>query len=367
MTVPAPTTAAVTQRAQRRRAVAWPGIFGRIWRIFLVRSLVRAFLTIWFVASLLFFLFRLLPSNPFDVYVQDAVINRGVSADVARAEAEAYFAIDIDRPIVLQYFDYMRGLASGNMGLSIVARGTPVLQIVLAFLPWTLFTVGTGLLLSFTVGTACGLLMAYRRDRPVDHVLSSFAAFTNGIPDYVMGLMLIFWLGVQLQLFNIAKTRGALSAGVQPGFTWTFFSDALSHAWLPILAYVLTTIATWMLQMKNAATASLEEDYVTVARARGLSDGRIARAYVGRNSVLPLVSYVAIALGGALGGSTIIEALFVYRGLGNRLAEAINSRDYPVMQGIFLVTTASIVFANILADVIYTRIDPRVRVGGSSR
>lgn len=356
--------AAAPPAAQQRRAVAWPGIFGRLWSSYLVRSLVRAIFTIWFVATLLFFLFRLLPSSPIDVFLQDAIVNRGLSVDQARAEAASLFAVDLDRPLPLQYLDYMKELATGNLGTSILSKGTPVASIVLQFLPWTLFTVGTGLTISFTVGIVLGTIMAYRRDRPIDHILSSFAAFTNGIPDLIMGFLLIYWLGVRWQLFNISKVRGALSPGVQPGFTWTFFSDVLQHAWLPIFAYILTSIATWMLQMKNTTTASLDEDYVNVARARGLTDRRIASAYVGRNSVLPLVTYAAIALASALGGSAVIETLFVYRGLGSRLTESINSRDYPVMQGIFLVLTAAIVVSNLFADALYSRIDPRVRVGG---
>jgi peptide/nickel transport system permease protein len=364
MAVPA---SATTEQAARRRAFPWPGFLGRLWSNYLLRSLVRAIVTIWFVASLLFFLFRLLPSSPIDVFIQEAIVNRGLNVDQARAEAESLFALDLDRPVFLQYFDYMKSLASGNLGRSIVSSSTPVTGIILAFLPWTLFTVGTGLLISFTLGCLLGLVMAYRRDRPVDHALSTFAAFTNGIPDFIMGLLLLYWLGVYFKLFDIAKVRGSMTPGVQVGFTWTFFSDVLAHAWLPIFAYVLTTIATWMLQMKNAATASLEDDHVTVARARGLSNRRIISSYVGRNSILPLVSFAAIALGGALGGSAVIETLFVYRGLGGRLGESINARDYPVMQGIFLVLTAAVILSNLFADALYSRIDPRVRVGGGTR
>ena len=356
----------LSQPGRQVQAVPWRGALGRIFGSYFFRSLVRVILTIWIVATLSFFLFRLLPSNPIDVFMQEAIVQRGASVEQARAEATALFAIDLDRPLPLQYQDYMKELATLNLGKSLVSRGTPVSGIILTYLPWTVFTVGLGVVLSFTIGIALGTLMAYRRGSLIDHVLSTFAAFMHGIPQFVLGLLMIFWLGVQWHWIDLSKTRGALSPGVQPGLTGTFVRDVLQHAWLPILAYVLTTISGWMLLMKNATTASLEEDYVTVARARGLSDGRIASAYVARNSILPLVTQAAITFGYALGGSIIIETLFVYRGIGNRLFEAVNQRDYPLMQGILLVLTAAIIFSNLLADLLYGQIDPRVRVGGGS-
>lgn len=339
-------------------------VLGRIWGNYVVRSLLRVVATIWFVASLLFFLFRLLPSNPIDVYIQDAIVQRGMSVDQARSEATSLFAVDLNRPIYFQYFDYMKELAHFNLGKSLISKSTPVSGIVRTYLPWTLFTVGLGLTISFTLGMALGTMMAYRRESLFDHVLSTLFAFLHGIPQFLLGLLIIFWGGVRFQLFDIGKQRGALTPGVEVGFTIVFFADVLRHAWLPILAYVLTSISHWALLMKNATTAVLEEDFVTVARARGLSDQRIASSYVARNSVLPLVTQAAIAFGFALGGAAIIETVFVYRGLGARLGEALNARDYPVMQGILIIITAAIVISNLVADVLYSRIDPRIRVGG---
>jgi peptide/nickel transport system permease protein len=149
--------------------------------------------------------------------------------------------------------------------------------------------------------------------------------------------------------------------GLQPGLTVAFVTDVLYHAALPVLTYVLTTIGSWMLLMKSSTLSTLEEDYVTVARARGLSDGRIMRAYVGRNAVLPLFAQVAIAAGFVVGGSVVIERIFVYEGIGFVLLDAINRRDYPLMQAIFLVITVSVIGANLLADLLYSRLDPRIR------
>lgn len=359
-------TVELSQPGRQTRAIPGRGTLGRIFGSYIMRSLLRVIVTIWFVATLSFFLFRLLPSNPIDVFMQEAIVQRGASVEQARAEATALFAFDLDRPLPLQYLDYMKQLATGSLGKSLVSRGTPVSSIIGTYLPWTIFTVGLGVILSFTIGITLGTLMAYRRGSALDHVLSAFAAFMHGIPQFVLGILLIFWLGVQLRWINLTQTRGALSPGVKSEFSTTFILDVLKHAWLPILAYILSSISQWMILMKSATTASLDEDYVTVARARGLTDRRIASSYVARNSILPLVTQAAIVFGYALGGSVIIETLFVYRGIGNRLLEAVNQRDYPLMQGILLVLTAAIILSNLLADVLYGQIDPRVRVGGGS-
>ena len=147
------------------------------------------------------------------------------------------------------------------------------------------------------------------------------------------------------------------------GFMLKFIGDVLYHAILPVTFYVLTTVGSWMLAMKSSTVATLEEDYVTVARARGLPDSRIMTSYVGRNASLPLFTQLAISIGFVVGGSVLIESIFVYQGIGQQLLKAINQRDYPVMQGIFLIIVVSVTFANLLADLLYSRLDPRIRIG----
>jgi len=179
-------------------------------------------------------------------------------------------------------------------------------------------------------------------------------------------MLLVVFLGVQWKILPIAAMRGSLSPGIQPEFSLTFVADALFHAALPIATYVLTTIGTWMLTMKSSTIAALEEDYVAVARARGLRDRRITTAYVGRNAILPLFTQLTISAGFIVGGSVLIEFIFVYQGIGYVLNSSIAQRDYPVMQGVFLVITISVVVANLVADLLYGRLDPRIRVGGGS-
>lgn len=331
------------------------------------RAFARAFLTIMVATSLTFFIIRLMPGNPIDLYINMLMIDQALSYEQAAAIAGGAFPIDLDAPIHEQYFSYLEKLTRLDLGTSLLSAGVPVMSIILRFLPWTIFAVGTGLLLSFTVGIAVGLIAAYRRGSWFDHIVSSIGSFISAIPDFLIALLLVLFLGIQLRLLPITQMRGSMSPGMQPGLTPEFIGDIFFHAALPITTFFLGTVGTWILSMKNATLATLEDDFVTAARARGLSDGRIATAYVGRNAVLPLVTQFAIAGGFAFGGAVVIEEIFVYQGIGRLLFSAITQRDYPVMQGAILVITTAVVMANLIADLLYSRLDPRIgRAGGAS-
>jgi peptide/nickel transport system permease protein len=158
--------------------------------------------------------------------------------------------------------------------------------------------------------------------------------------------------------------RGTVSPGITPGFTWTFIKDIFSHALLPILTYVISTIGGWTLSMKSSTLNTLGEDYVTVAKARGLSEMRIIFSYVGRNAILPLFTSLTMQMGFLMGGSALIESIFVYKGIGWALGASISQRDYPVMQAVFLIITVAVIVANFIADSFYSKLDPRIKVGG---
>lgn len=330
---------------------------------YILQRILKALLTILIVATLTFAIVRLLPGNPIDIFIAEQMSLYNMSFREASDQAAALLNADLDAPLYTQYFDYLGSLLRGDLGMSYRSKGTSVAAIIRQFLPWTLFSVGTALLLSFTLGIGLGMLMAYRRETWLDYVLSTFASLVSSIPNYLLAIMIIVIFGVQWKVFNYTKMRGSISPGMQPGFTPEFLGDILFHAALPIAVYVLTTIGTWMLSMKSSTVATLEEDYVTVARARGLGDGRIMTSYVGRNAALPLFTQLAIGIGSVVGGSVLIESIFVYQGIGQQLLKALTQRDYPVMQGIFLIITISVVAANLLADLLYGWLDPRIRVG----
>ncbi len=350
------------------RAAPAPSVRPAIWRAlgkiggsYLLRRIGKAILTIFFVTSLIFFLIRLLPGNPVEVYINQQIGQYGFSYEDAANQARSLFAVDTTKPLPLQYTDYLRHLARGDLGQSITSPGVPVTKIIRTYLPWTIFSVGTGLLLAFTFGIGLGMLMAYRRGSAIDSGLSAIGSLLHSIPNYLFAIMIVVFFGVRLKWLPIANMRGAYSSGQQVDWSPAFFKDIFYHASLPILVYMLTGIGTWMLLMKSSTLATLGEDYVTVARARGLSDRRIVLAYVGRNAILPLFAQLAIAVAFVVGGAFLIENIFVYQGIGYILFRAIQQRDYPVMQGIFLMLTISVVFANLLTDLLYSRLDPRIR------
>ena len=354
---------AVTRRSPLSRA---RGHLGALLRRPIAQALVKAVLTIYATVTLTFFLIRLMPGNPVDNKI-DELMQTGLDYESAAAVASNLFSIDLDAPFHEQYILFMSDAMRGDLGNSFLSTGTPVMSIILSVLPWTLFAVGTALLLSFTVGTSLGLLAAYKRNSIFDHFFTSVGSFISSVPDYLIALSIILILGVQLRWLPVAQMRGAYSSGIQPGLSGEFIGDVLFHATLPILTFFLGTIGIWILSMRGATLATLEEDYVTAARARGLKDSRITTAYVGRNAVLPQISQLAITTGAVVGGAAIIEFIFVYQGVGYRLITAVQQRDYPIMQGIVLVTTTAIVVANLVADLVYSKLDPRIgRAGGAT-
>ncbi|RIK38804.1 MAG: ABC transporter permease [Chloroflexi bacterium] len=352
------TSTVTTFPTQERRKWA-----GGLLRSYYVRKVLKTLFTAYVVTSFIFFLIRLLPGNPIEQMVSQLISQAGLTEREAYDQAAALFAIDFNQPLHLQYLEYLGNTLRGDLGNSILSPGATVVEIILRFLPWTIFSVGMGLILSFMAGMLLGMLMAYRRDTWFDHIATVFASIFSSVPNYLIGLMMIVWLGIQWRLVPIAAMRGALSPNVVPGLTWEFFSDALFHAALPVSTYFITTVGGWMLAMKSSTISTLGEDYVTVAKARGLTDWRITTAYVGRNASLPLFTQLALSIGFVVGGSILIESIFVYQGIGLTLSNAINRRDYTVMQGIFLVITLSVIFANFFADMLYSWLDPRIKLG----
>ncbi len=333
----------------------------KVWQNYVLRRILRAVFVIWVVATAVFFMVRLLPGNPVQVYINTQIAQYGVSYEDAAASAQAYFSFNPTTPLIVQYGQYLLGLLHLDLGVSISNRGVPVSDIIARYLPWTLFSVGIGMVISVVIGLLLGMVMAYRRGGVIDHAVTAIGSVLHAIPNYIMAIMIVVILGAELGIYDVGASRGTYTAGVQPSFSPTFISDVMYHATMPILTYVLTTVGTWALVMKSSTTQVLEEDYVMVARARGLSDARVRGAYVGRNAVLPLVAQIATQAGFVVGGAIFVEQTFNYSGIGAELYQALQTRDYTVLQGILLIVTATVVFANLIADLIYSVLDPRIR------
>ncbi|WP_150243232.1 ABC transporter permease [Nocardiopsis quinghaiensis] len=332
----------------------------RIWRHHALVKVRKAVVVVFVVANVTFFLGRAMPGDPIDV-MAGRLTQGGMTIEEARAIAASSLAYDPDAPLYQQWWDFLVGLATLDMGMTINRPGQSVMEAIGAYLPWTLFSIGVGTVIAISLGLALGMVMAYRRNRFLDHVFSVLASVLGAVPNYLIAMVLVVGGGMYLEWFNPIDLRGTISPGVAPGPTAEFVGDALYHAALPILTYVLAIIGTWMLIMKASTTEVLSEDYVTVAYARGLHDRRIALSYVGRNAVLPLVAQIAISFGTLVGGAIFVEQVLVYKGVGGLLLDAVNYRDYPLLQGLLVIITSCVVIANLAADLLYSRLDPRIR------
>ncbi|WP_247003291.1 ABC transporter permease [Halosolutus gelatinilyticus] len=336
-------------------------------RYYIERTL-QAIVTVVSVMSLAFFLIRLMPGNPADAYRAELIQN---NPQLSQAEidhrVERKLNVIPDAPLHEQYVNYVTGLLRGDLGESI-NEGVPVSEIIAEALPWTIFTMSIALLLSFAIGISLGALMAYKEGSSFDNGFSVLSILCNSIPNYVVGILLIWFLGHRFELF---PTGGRHSTEMDrtvellaPVETLAFLGDALWHAALLILSYAIVAAGGWALRMRGNSIQVLGEDYLRVARLRGLSERRIATRYVGRNAVLPLYTALLIAIGFALGGSVILEQVFTYPGVGYYMIEGLEARDYPLMMGVFLVMTVAVVIGVYVADLTYGLIDPRAQTRG---
>ena len=331
---------------------------------FYARAFVQAFVTIWAIMSLTFVLVRLMPGNPVDILIEQILTQEGISYQEAYDRVAASFNIDPDASLLDQYIGYFGDLLRLDLGTSVTSPGTRVIDEIARFLPWTLFAVGSGLLISFVMGIVLGMMMAYYRDSVLDHTLSLVSSFFTGVPNYIWGLLIIIGPGISWKWFDVGAVRGTFDPGLTPGLSLEFIASVIEHALLPITTYVLATLGGWMLSMKSSTTSVLNDDYVNVAEARGLKDRRIITSYVGRNAALPLFTQLSISVGFVLGSGVVIEEIFVYWGFGHYLFASIVVRDYTAIQGAVLVLTSAIVLSNLFADLTYGLLDPRVRITG---
>jgi len=333
---------------------------------YLVKKLLKMLVTVLVVATIIFFLIRLMPSNPVQRYIEEQMTQYGLTYEDAKNRAAFLFSMDLDKSVFQQYLDYIGKVAQLDFGNSLLSPGVPVIKIISARLPWTLFTVGTGLVLSFIIGVIIGALMAFKRDKWYEPIVTGFASFLSAIPDFLIAIFLLLFFGVvkwngNNTILNIGMLRGTYSMNVIPGWNFDFIKDIFLHGSVPILTYMLSQLGIWILLMKGATTSTLNADYVTAAKIRGIHPLKVLSAYIARNAMLPIVTEFAMRLGFVVGGALIIEQLFVYQGIGLELLRATSGRDYPLMQGVFLVMSITIVVSNFLAEVMYVVLDPRIK------
>jgi peptide/nickel transport system permease protein len=313
--------------------------------------------TAWAAITLKFFIPRMIPGDPVKSLL--ARFQGQMNTDAIES-LYVLFGIDKNASLWSQYVDYWKQLLHGDLGLSFSAFPTPVAEVIADALPWTLALIGVTTVISFFVGTGVGILAGWRRGSWVDGVLP-VTTFLSSVPYFWLGLLAIFLLTGPDSFF---PASGGYDGAYVPAWDMYFIPSAIRHSLLPALTILITSVSGWILSMRNMMVTVSAEDYITVAHAKGLSDRRVALSYAARNALLPNVSGFALALGFIVGGTLLVEIVFSYPGLGFLLFRAVGAKDYPLMQGIFLVITISVLVANLLADMVYLFLDPRTRKEG---
>ena len=325
---------------------------------FALRRLGFFVLTLWAAVTLNFLLPRLMPGNP--VIAMMAKYHGRVSPQALRA-LEAAFGVDTHSGLVTQYGRYLKDLATGQFGTSLTFFPVSVSHVVLQAIPWTLGLVGLTTVIAFLLGTAVGIVGAWRRGGFVDSVLPPVFVITSAIPYFWIGMVLILLFAVH---WPVLPTAFGSDPTVPPGWNWTFVANVLDHAVLPALALVITQIGLWILTMRNNMVTVLAEDYIRMARAKGLAGRRIMLNYAARNAILPNLSGFAMSLGFVVSGAILVEYVFSYPGVGYMLLQAVENEDYALMQALFLLITVAVLVAILLADIATALLDPRTRTSG---
>ncbi|WNB84629.1 ABC transporter permease [Cellulomonas sp. ATA003] len=322
---------------------------------FVVRRLGFYLVAFWVSVTLNFLLPRFMPGDP---------VSRMLSQSQGRMTPEqvdqmrVLFGLD-QRPIWQQYLGYWQSIFTGDMGVSISRFPTPVTEVIASQIGWTVLLGGTALIIAVVIGNALGILAAWRRGGVLDSVLPPVLVFIGSFPYFWLAMGALYLFGVTLGWFPL---RHAFTAGLTPSWSPVFLSDVAAHLVLPAATIVLVSIGGWMLGMRNTMIATNSEDYIVMAEAKGLRPSRVMLRYAARNATLPAVTSFGMAIGFVVGGALLTEVVFAYPGLGYQLLGAVSALDYPLMQGIFLTITAAVLVANFLVDIIYVRLDPRVRV-----
>ena len=322
----------------------------------LAGHLARGLGMMWVVSTLTFFLVRLMPGDPVTVQYE-RLLQQGMSPEQAEAQTAVTYGFLPHGTLGQQYLEYLGRLARLDLGASITAQGVPVADQVAAATPWTVVLVLSGILISFLAGVSLGVVAALRRSTAAGDALSVTGSLLHGVPPFVIGIVLLALLS---RVWPIFPEGRPYDAELTPGWNGWFIADVAHHALLPVATYVLAGYGGWLLAMRSSVVSVLGDDFLLAAKLRGLNH-RTRFRYLARNAILPLFSVLAVSFGLIFGGAVLIERIFNYQGLGVLLHDSVRTRDVPLMSGAFLLITAAVIVANILADLLYAVIDPRVR------
>jgi len=318
---------------------------------YIVRRGLQTLVAFFILITIGFFLFRVMPGDPTAILL----LNPRIPPETRLLLRER---LGLDEPLHLQYFIFIKNFFMGEFGYSF-HYGRPVTEIILSRKMFNTITlVGSSVVLAIVIALLMALIAARRRGSRSDAGLLVFSLATYSMPVFWLGMLLLLAFSVHLGLFPLG---GTISATKVHESTLDYISDYLWHMTLPLIALVLIQIGYNFLIMRNTLIDISMEDYVTVAHAKGLPEKIVMRKYVLRNAMLPFVTIVALQLAGIFTGAVLTETIFSWDGLGLLLYEAVTTRDYPLLQGLFMLIASAFLVANYIADILYAILDPRVR------
>ena len=322
-----------------------------------IRRLGFYLFAIWMALTIAFLLPRLMPGNPIGGILQhlspaQIQSNPGIIQKYEQLVGGGH------QSILAAYWQYLHRVVHLDFGISTSNYPTKVSEVVARTIPYSIVLVGIAFALAFVLGTAIGMVAAWRRGGGFDSVFVPVFMALGAFPAYFTALLLMYFLGLKLGWFPI---QHAYDTGLSPGFNWTFLSSAFRHAQLPMLVILAAFTGGWMLNMRTVMINTIGEDYVTMAHAKGLRDRRVMMRYAGRNAILPPLNGFAALFASAVGGLVFVEYVFSYPGAGLTLQQAVLGNDYALAQALLVVLSVTVIVANLLMDVLNLVLDPRLR------
>jgi peptide/nickel transport system permease protein len=326
-------------------------------REYLIRRCLLFFLTLWIAATILFILPRLAPGDPVQAMVARMRQQGTRVQDSASIIATWRARFGLDEPVPVQYLRYLGNLVRGDMGYSLTYFPATVSELIGRALPWTIGLLTVATLIAFVMGTTIGALLGWRGTPAlVRNILPLTLVFTS-IPAFMLSIMLIYVFGFGLNLLPIS---GGYGRGIEVAFSWDFISSAIQHSILPALSIIFVSMGFVALGMRGMMITVANEDYLVLAKIKGLTSSWIFWRYAVRNSILPQITAFALSLGSVVAGATLVETIFSYPGMGHLMYQAISSQDYSLIGGIGFVLIATTATAVFILDLVYPLIDPRI-------
>lgn len=327
-----------------------------ITRRYLVVRTIYAVITAFIAITINFLLPRLIPGNPAEVIL---FANYHYLPPGKVKLLEAQFGLTTNN-LAIEFYDYLKQLfLHFNLGISFSYYPATVAQLIESHLPWTLYLLGVSILLSSVLGVIVGRWIGWRAGSTGESVASSIFMGLTSLPYFWLAIIFILLFAFMVPIFPLS---GSFAITVTPGLTLSFLSSVITHSLLPIITLVITTFPAFALTMRNTMVNQNKEDYLLMAKAKGLPMHIIEKKYAARNAILPVTTHIVLAFGYIVAGAFFVEVVFSYQGVGYLLYKAVTSYDYPLVDGIFLMITITVIIANFLADMLYAILDPRVEL-----